>query len=140
MVALSEQLTFDQVYLYDIRLAGISIPVKLQCGSVAIDVEAKLDTGSTNCVFKRDQGELLGIDVDSGLPQLMRTVAGDFLTYAHEVTLIVLGIETITTVYFAADENFSRNVLGRQGWLDRVRLGLVDYDGKLYLSAYDDHA
>jgi hypothetical protein len=68
----------------------------------------------------------------------MHTVAGDFLTYAHEVNLVVLGIETTTTVYFAADESFSRNVLGRQGWLDRVRLGLVDYDGTLYLSAYDD--
>ncbi len=55
-------------------------------------LKAKLDTGSTNCVFKRDQGELLGIDVDSGLPQFMRTVAGDFLTYAHEVTVIVLGM------------------------------------------------
>lgn len=71
---------------------------------------------------------------------MMHTVAGDFLTYAHEVTLMVLGVETTTTVYFAAEENFSRNVLGRHGWLDRVRLGLVDYDGKMYLSAYDDPA
>lgn len=66
---------------------------------------------------KGADAELLGIDVDSGSPQLMRTVAGDFLTYAHEVTLVVLGVETTTTAYFAADENFSRNVLGRQGWL-----------------------
>lgn len=94
---MSEQLIFDQAYLYDTRLAGISIPVKLQSGSAAIDVEAKLDTGSSNCVFKRDQGELLGINVDSGLPQLMRTVAGDFLTYAHEVTLIVLGMPRSST-------------------------------------------
>ena len=38
------------------------------------------------------------------------------------------------TYNFAEDENFSRNVLGRQGRLDRVRLGLVDYEGKLCLS------
>jgi hypothetical protein len=41
-------------------------------------------------------------------------------------------------VYFAADAAFSRNVLGRQGWIDRIRLGLVDYEGKLYLSDYSD--
>ena len=134
---MSEQLTFNQVYQYDTRLAGISIPVKVQWGSVSAEVEARVDTGSSHCVFRRADAALLGIDVDSGLPQIMHTVAGDFLTYAHEVTLVVLGIETTTTVYFAADESFSRNVLGRQGWLDRVRLGLVDYDGKLYLSAYD---
>jgi hypothetical protein len=28
-----------------------------------------------------------------------------------------------------------RNVLGRRGWLDRVRLGIVDYESALYLSA-----
>jgi hypothetical protein len=41
-------------------------------------------------------------------------------------------------VYFAEDENFSRNVLGRHGWLELVTIGLIDYDGKLYLSRYLD--
>ena len=41
-------------------------------------------------------------------------------------------------VYFAQDENFKRNVLGRHGWLDRVLIGINDYDGKLYLSRYED--
>jgi len=27
--------------------------------------------------------------------------------------------------------------VGRFGWLDRVVLGLVDYEGKFYLSRYD---
>ena len=135
---MSEQLRFNRIYQYDTQLVGISVPVKIQWGSVSAEVEARVDTGSSHCVFRRADAALLGIEVDSGLEQVIRTVAGDFLTYAHEVTLGVLGVETTTTVYFAADENFSRNVLGRQGWLDRVRLGLVDYDGKLYLSAYDD--
>lgn len=50
----------------------------------------------------------------------------------------MLGIETTATVYFAVEEEFPVNALGRVGWLDRVRLGLIDYDGRLYLSAYDD--
>ena len=54
------------------------------------------------------------------------------------VTLTVLGIALDTTVYFAAHEQFTRNVLGRQGWLNLVRLGVVDYEGKLYLSHYND--
>jgi len=103
-------------------------------------VEASVDTGSNHYVFRRADALLLGIEVDSGLPHTVRTVTGSFLTYAHEVVLVILGVETTTTVYFAADDNLSRNVLGRQGRLDRVRLGLIDYDGKLYLSAYDDPA
>ena len=63
---------------------------------------------------------------------------GSFLTFAHSVTLSVLEISFETTVYFAEEASFNRNVLGQQGWLDRLRLGLVDYEGKLYLSDYND--
>ena len=41
--------------------------------------------------------------------------------------LQVLGTETAATVYFFADPSIERNVLGRHGWLDRLRFGLVDY-------------
>jgi len=59
-----------------------------------------------------------------------------FDAYGHDLTLSVLGVETFSRVYFAKEESFTRNVLGRQGWLDRVKLGLIDYEGKLLLSAY----
>jgi hypothetical protein len=50
----------------------------------------------------------------------------------------VLGIEVDATVYFAEDPAMPRDVLGQTGWLDRMRLGLVDYDRQLYLSHHDD--
>jgi hypothetical protein len=40
-------------------------------------------------------------------------------------------------VYFFADDGIRKNLLGRTGWLDRVRFGLVDYDSKFYVAAYD---
>ena len=40
-------------------------------------------------------------------------------------------------VFFAKDEFISRNVLGRHGFLDRLIIGINDYDGKLYLSRYE---
>jgi hypothetical protein len=135
---MSETLTFAKTHQYDTSKAGISVPVTLRHGADSVDLEAKLDTGSSHCVFKKAHGEFLGLDIESGVSQEMRTVTGNFLTYGHEIGLSVLGIETTATVYFASDENFTRNVLGRQGWLDRVRLGVIDYDGRLYLSAYDD--
>lgn len=46
-----------------------------------------------------------------------------------------LSFESI--VYFFADESIRKNLLGRNGWLDRVRLGVVHYDRELYLSRYD---
>jgi hypothetical protein len=40
-------------------------------------------------------------------------------------------------VYFFADERINKNLLGRVGWLDRIRLGLIDHDGVLYVASYD---
>ncbi|MCI0338042.1 MAG: hypothetical protein L0226_10720 [Acidobacteria bacterium] len=135
---MAETLTFSKVYLYDTRAPGISVEAVLKSGDKVILCDPKIDTGADNCIFERGHGEALGLDIESGTPQRFGTAVGSFLAYGHVITLSVLGIEITTTVYFAADESFSRNVLGRQGWLDHMRLGLVDYDGKLYLSAYND--
>jgi hypothetical protein len=48
-----------------------------------------------------------------------------------------LGIRTHSLVYFFADPAIVKNVPGREGWLERVRLGVVDHDRTLYLAAYD---
>jgi hypothetical protein len=40
--------------------------------------------------------------------------------------------------FFFADSEVEKNVLGRRGWLDRVRIGIVDHDQLLYLANYDD--
>ncbi len=133
-------LRFATLHNYDLSESGITVPLTLLSGAESVTFEAKVDTGSSHCVFQRQIGEQLGFQIERGIPERFGTAAGTFLAYGHEVTLVVLGLETTTTVYFAADEHFTRSVLGRQGWLERVRLGLVDYGGQLYLSLYDDPA
>lgn len=132
-----ETISFDEIHFYDTRKVGITVSVILFSGSESIDFEAKIDTGASFCVFERKQAERLNIEVETGELLKISTATGSFAAYAHEVTLTVLDIETVSTVYFAKDESFTRNVLGRQGFLDRVRLGLVDYEGKLLLSDYN---
>jgi hypothetical protein len=66
------------------------------------------------------------------------TVTGGFVAYAHQVALGVLGIEVEATVYFAENPAMPRDVLGQTGWLDRMRVGLVDHDRHIYRSHYDD--
>ena len=101
-------------------------------------VKAYVDTGSSSCIFKRGHADMLGIEVESGHPLRFQTAAGSFDTYGHELTLETLGYSFDVTVYFAAHESFTRNVLGRRGWLDQVRLGIVEYESKLYLSRYGE--
>jgi hypothetical protein len=53
------------------------------------------------------------------------------------VEIEIFNVRFSTHVFFAQDAEFSRSVLGRNGWLNRLRIGLIDYDSMLYLSPYD---
>ena len=129
--------SFEVVHDYSAAIA-IRVPVTLRLGNDETNFNAYVDTGSSFCVFKRGQAETLGIDVESGTLLRIDTVTGGFDAYGHMLTLETLGYSFDVTVYFAAHENFTRNVLGRRGWLDQVRLGLIEYQSKLYLSRYSE--
>ncbi len=132
------QMSFSRLVSYDPGLPGITVGVALSLIGGSVTLEAKLDTGSTNCIFERLYGERLGLDIESGERVRIGTPTGSFIAYRHSVTMNVLDYAFDAGVCFAEDANINRNVLGRLGFLDRVRLGLVDYDGKLYLSRYDE--
>lgn len=131
-----EIIEFDILHEYSLYDTGITVDLILQSGNLKVDVVAKIDTGSTYCIFERHHGEGLDLDIESGTPSEIGTATGSFRAFGHELTLSVLGIETVSTVYFAESDYFDRNVLGRIGWLDRVKLGLIEQEGKLFLSEY----
>jgi len=134
---MAEEVSFDESYFYNTLKIGITVPTILQLSDKLVEIEAKIDTGAENCIFERRHGETLGLEIESGAEKLFSTATAPFVTFGHELTILILGIETFATVYFAKEESFTRNVLGRQGFLDRVKLGLIDYQGKLLLSAYE---
>lgn len=93
--------------------------------------------GATYCLFQREYGELLGLNVEAGQRLVFSTVAGSVEAYGHVVTLECLGLTMESTVFFFANERIQKSVLGRNGWLNRIRLGLVDHDRYLFLAPYD---
>jgi hypothetical protein len=129
-------LSFEKLLNYDISRAGISLNIELRLNELLVTLKAKVDTGSTHCIFERKHAEKLGFNVEAGEPQWIGTSVGSFLTFGHWITLITDEFSFDSMVFFAKDEGLSRNVLGRHGWLDRVIVGINDYDGKLYLSRY----
>ncbi len=135
---MSHQLTFRLLHEYDAGLEGISFDATLSHAEKQTRVKAKLDTGASFCIFQREHGEELDIEIERGTKQRIGTATGSFIAYGHEVKLITLGLEIDTTIYFAEFYGFPRNVLGRRGWLDQVRLALIDYEGKLFLSNYNE--
>lgn len=133
-------LTFDETHDYShsgLR-AGIVVPVTISTSGTTVHLTASVDTGASYCIFERGNGELLGLNVNAGELEVLGTATGTFRAYGHSLTFSVFGNSFDVMVYFAEYEGFGRNVLGRRGWLDRVRLGVVDYEGKLYLSKYSN--
>lgn len=131
------QLEFETLHTYGTHKRSIELDVTLRFGERTVSFPAQLDTGATFCVFERGYAETLGLTVESGEPIRFSTAIGGFDAYGHSVTLETLRYSFDVVVYFAAEESFKRNVLGRGGWLDHVRLALVDYKGELYLSRYE---
>ena len=129
-------LSFRQQVDYS-RFDEITVTVELMSGAAEVIVQAKLDTGSKFCVFQPRYAQLLGIDLESGIPERIRAAAGSFPAYGHEVTLTVGDLERQMTVYFAEPEDFPVNVVGRIGFLDHLCVGLVDYEQLLYLGPYE---
>jgi hypothetical protein len=133
---MSESLEFAKTYRYNTLKTGISLPVILQSGETFIEINAKLDTGSSHCIFERRHGELLNLDIESGEPIIIGTATGKFNAFEHRITLTTFGLSWEAAVCFIAEDEIKRNILGRTGWLDRVKLGLIDYEGRLLLSHY----
>lgn len=133
-------LSFEVIHEYDPGEPGITLPVELKLAEKSLRISAKLDCGSSFCIFKREHGEELGLIIESGTLERISTAMGSFVAYGHPVTLSALGFELEVVAYFAAMPNFPRNVLGRHGWMQQLKLGIVDYDGRLYVGRYDSEA
>jgi hypothetical protein len=124
---MNHQLNFAVKHIYDSREVGITIETTLRIGDVFVGCDAKIDTGSEFCLFGREFGEQLGLEIETGFEKRLITLSGGLTAFGHYVELETLGLRFDTLVYFAADYALNRNLLGRQGWLQLIKFGLDDY-------------
>ncbi len=131
------RLDFARVHSYANDEDGVALPTTLRFGSNSVRVVASVDTGASFCLFAGEIADSLGIDLRSGESKRFRTANSSLEAFGHEIEISTMGVTTYSMVYFFADPLVIKNVLGRVGWLDRVRIGLVDHDSTIYLAPYD---
>lgn len=112
---------------------GVTIEAVLRYGDLETICVAKVDTGSQVCLFGRSFADALEIEIEHGYREVFSTLTGSVVAYAHEVELETLGLRFQSYVYFAESYAIRRNLLGRQGWLQLLMLGLDDYHSEIYL-------
>ena len=132
------QLNFQKKAEFDSLETGITIKAILRYGDAETACLAKVDTGAEICLFTREVGEFLEIDIESGYKKRLSTLAGGLSAFGHTVELETLDLKFDTFVYFAEDYALDRNLLGRQGWLQLIKLGLDDYRSEIYISPNDE--
>lgn len=131
------RLSFDHHHDYEADAEQVvSVPLQLSANGIIARLTAKLDTGADYCLFDRKWADLLGLDLESGPRRTFRGLAGRFEAFEHEVTIQTFG-EFNSRVYFTGESLAARDLLGRNGWLDRFRLAIVHYDREIFLSPYD---
>jgi catechol 2,3-dioxygenase-like lactoylglutathione lyase family enzyme len=111
------QLRFDVTFVYPDRAEGITIPTVLSFGDRIVNTFAKADPGVECCVFSREIGEKLGLDIERGIHQPMGSLTGTLDTFGHEVTIQTFDLTFQSIIYFAKYPGLPRNLLGRIGWL-----------------------
>jgi hypothetical protein len=131
------QLSFDSQHKYANREGPLNVRTILSMGAQQVHCVAAIDTGATVCLFQREIGEALDLDLEAGPFIQLSTLTGTLRAYGHEVTLQTFDVVLQTTVYFSATHGLERNLLGRIGWLQQVKLGIVDHDERIYLNHYD---
>jgi len=134
------RLSFETRLQYDNGKAGIGLPVSLHWNGKAVDLEAKLGTGASDCIFERGHGAALGLTIENGQRRRFGTATGWFEAYGHRLLLKVEERELEIIAWFAGESRFNRNGLGRTGFIYRVLIGLNDYEGRLYLGSVEAEA
>jgi hypothetical protein len=104
-----------------------------------VQVDARLDTGASFCIFERAYAEMLGLDLESGTKTLVSTANSTFHAFGHWLMMTVLALQFDVMVDFASDESIRRSVLGRRGFIDHLlfhvlRIVQIVKNGAIYLS------
>lgn len=132
-------LNFSDQINYPEDEQGINLDILLSIDNRNfVSVIVKPDTGSTFCIFQRKYAEALEIEVETGSKESIRSAKGNFTVFGHWVNLKFLTMEWSAMLYFAQDEDFPVNVVGRAGFLSFLKIGLVDYEHTLYFNSYNE--
>jgi hypothetical protein len=92
---------------------------------ISLDFDADLE-------YEETWADILGLP-ESGVERDYRTVTGSFRAVGHEIILETLGLQWQSLVFFHSMGNPAHAFVGRRGWLDRVRLGIVHRRRRLFL-------
>lgn len=98
---MATQLTFTEEVVYKDESSGINIAVILNYGDRDVLVAAKVDMGVAVCLFSREAGTSLGLEVEQAIPTVLDSLGGTIDAFGHGVILQTGQLIFQSVVYFA---------------------------------------
>ena len=117
---------------------GVTVQVTLAANATeTISIAARVDSGSSFCVFGRQWADVLGLDWEAGEQLMIATAAGTFAAHLHEVNIQLLDYEWTVWVAFAEWDTMppssARDILGLNGFFDHFLVAIDDRAEMIYL-------
>lgn len=120
-----------------VQMPALSVISKVEHRQIGLF--AIIDTGSTFSLFDGEIGLALGITLQEGRLESLKTLDGHVRAYAHKIDLEIdlgsgdetwrmEGLEILFSV-----EKIPRNILGRIDFLSRVQFGIAERTETIYL-------
>ncbi len=103
------ELTFSDSISYPDSEGGILLYVVLSRAGLRATAEAVVDSGGSVCLFSREIGVSLGLDVEAGIPKRLDSLGGPIDSFGHEVTIETASLTFQSIVYFSKYPNLPRN-------------------------------
>lgn len=96
------------------------IPVEITFQNTTIPYEVLVDSGADFCIFDAQIGELLGIDIESGVKNKFCGITGkEEGAYAHQVFISVGGWpKEIKAIFSRSFNAMNYGVVGQRGFFD----------------------
>ncbi|MCY7346388.1 MAG: hypothetical protein LH614_09245 [Pyrinomonadaceae bacterium] len=69
---MSYEIEYAVRHIYDSRKAGITVKTTLRGNGLSVVFNAKIDTGAEFCLFARELGEQLDIEIESGYQKIFQ--------------------------------------------------------------------
>lgn len=100
------------------------IPVTLYGPKGSVNVHALLDSGADKCLFSRELGEEIGLDIKNGEAELFSGIEGGKVeTYLHEIQLQFIGSnDKVDVIAGFTDACGAIAILGQDYFFDAFRI------------------
>ena len=111
------------------------IPIKLGSKEEAFETFALVDSGASVSLFRNDIAYQLGIDIESGIKNILEGISGKITVYIHKIPIVIENVSFVCKIGFSEEYVASFNLLGRDNFFANFLITFNEIRKKIILES-----